>query len=167
MSLPSQYAAAAAGRTLIAKRLPGSKRFVADHRSRAGIIAAKIWTQFQVGPEELRVKHLRWYLERATRDLSIWQRYRHWATVRVMVIALGHGTDWLGRLQGPWVRPSGEAGALRIGRPAKLPQQAARQHLHPADRTLSSVACHDQSLSGTHGVAGASSLIGDVPSKPS
>ena len=167
MSLPSQYAAAAAGRTLIAKRLPGSKRFVADHRGRAGIIAAKIWTEFQVGPEELRVKHLRWYLERGTHDLSIWQRYRHWTTVRVMVIALGHGADWLGRLEGPWVRPNSEAGALRIGRPAKLPQQAAGRCVNPAHRTLSSVSCQDQSLSGTHGVAGASSLIGDVPSKPS
>jgi hypothetical protein len=121
MSCANQYAAAAEARAVIAKRLSGSKAFVAAHRARASVIAGTIWKRFHVGPRQIQVKHLRWYLEVATRDFSPTHRYRLWTTVRVLVIALGHGEDWLGRLQGPWIRPNGDAALLRGGRPAILP----------------------------------------------
>jgi hypothetical protein len=120
VSCANQYAAAAQARAVIAKRLSGSKAFVAAHRARASVIAATIWKRFQVGPRQLQVKQLRWYLEVATRDYSPSHRYRLWTTVRVLVLALGHGDDWLGRLQGAWIRPTGNAVPLRAGRPPHL-----------------------------------------------
>jgi hypothetical protein len=126
MSCANQYAAAAEARAVIAKRLPGSKSFVAAHRARAGVIAATIWKRFHVGPRQMRVKHLRWYLEVATHAFSPTYRYRLWTTVRVLVISLGHGDDWIGRLQGPWIRPEGNAATLRVGRPANLPLPMCR-----------------------------------------
>jgi hypothetical protein len=121
MSCANQYAAAAEARAVIAKRLSGSRAFVAAYRARAGVIAATIWKRFHVEPRKMRVKHLRWYLEVATRDFSPSHGYRLWTTVRVLVIALGHGEDWIGRLQGPWIRADGDASPVRAGRPAKLP----------------------------------------------
>jgi hypothetical protein len=121
MSCANQYAAAAEARAVIGKRLSGSKAFVAAHRARAGVIAATIWKRFHVGPRQMRLKHLRWYLEIGARNLSPTHRYRLWTTVRVLVISLGHGDDWLGRVQGPWIRPNGNAAPLRVGRPTNMP----------------------------------------------
>jgi hypothetical protein len=41
-----------------------------------------------------------------------------------------HEADWLGRLDGPWVRPTGRRKALKPGRPAARPAAAkfARAH---------------------------------------
>jgi hypothetical protein len=48
--------------------------------------------------------------------------YRHWLTVRALVFVLGKENDWSPQLQGPWLRPSGQSGELKVGRPAKLPR---------------------------------------------
>jgi len=115
-------AAARQARALLAKRLPGSRRgTVAAHLARAERIGEAIWRRWQVGPYRWRVKHLRWYLTVGTRALTPSTRYRHWLTVRVLVEALAQRGDWLARLEGPWVRPTGEAGPLRSGRPRRRP----------------------------------------------
>ncbi len=74
------------------------------------------------GRTSWQAKHLRWYLTTQTEAYTHGTRYRHWLTVRALVSALGKGDHWLPHLQGPWLRPTGEAGALKAGRPPKLPR---------------------------------------------
>lgn len=123
MSNPANQAAAARqARALLARTLPGSRRgSVAAHLTRAESIAARIWRRWQVGPYRWRLKHLRWYLTHETRALTPSTRYRHWLTIRVLIQCLGYEDDWVPRLQGPWIRPSGARGALAPGRPALRP----------------------------------------------
>ncbi len=130
MSNPSsQHAAAREARALLARRLPGSRRgTVAAHLARADRIAASIWRRWQVGPHRWQLKHLRWYLAVQTTGLSTSTRYRHWLTARALILALGHGDDWLCRLGGPWVRPTGEPGRLRVGRPVARPSLPRAKH---------------------------------------
>jgi hypothetical protein len=118
----NQQAAAGAVRALLVRRLPGSRRgSVRAHLQRGERIADRIWRRWQLGPHQWQVKHLRWYLTTQARAFSPGTRYRYWLTVRALVCALGKGEHWLPQLQGPWVRPSGQAGQLKAGRPAKLP----------------------------------------------
>ena len=124
MSNPlNQEIAAREARTLLAKRLPGSRSgTVAAHLARAERIADVIWRRWQVGPYRWHLKHLRWYLTTQTCDYSPSTRYRHWLTVRVIVQSLGHAGNWLPYLQGAWIRPNGQPGPLRPGRPPNRPR---------------------------------------------
>ena len=119
----NQQAAARAAHALLVRRLPGSRRgSVRAHLRRAERIAERIWRRWQVGPHQWQVKHLRWYLATEARAFTPGTRYRYWLTIRTLVYALGKEAHWLGQLQGPWMRPSGQAGPLTGGRPAKLPR---------------------------------------------
>jgi hypothetical protein len=124
MAVPSnQNQAARQARDLLARTLPGSRRgTVRAHLQRAEAIGEIIWRRWQVGPRQWQVKHLRWYLTEKINIYTPGTRYRHWLTVRALVCALGHHDHWLSHLQGPWLRPTGHAGALQAGRPAKLPR---------------------------------------------
>lgn len=126
MSNPAnQRSAAREARALLARRLPGSRRgTVGNHLARAERIADAIWRRFQVGPYRWRLKHVRWYLETQVEAHTSGTRYRHWLTRRALVLSLGHGEDWLRRLDGPWVRPNGMRGLLNPGRPALKPGRA-------------------------------------------
>ncbi len=123
MSRPeNQHSAARVARALLAHRLPGSRRgSVRAHLQRAERIAVAIWRRWQVGPYQWQVKHLRWYLGTETRLFTPGTRYRYWLTIRAMVYALSKDETWLVQLQGPWIRPTAQAGRLKAGRPAKLP----------------------------------------------
>lgn len=125
MSNPANQAGAARqARAMLARTLPGSRRgSVAGHLARAESIASLIWRRWQVGPYRWRLKHLRWYLTQATEALSPSTRSRHWLTGRVLIQCLGREDDWLPRLQGPWLRPTGERGVLKTGRPALRPSR--------------------------------------------
>ena len=117
-----QQIAARAARALLVRRLPGSRRgSVRAHLQRAERIAETIWRRWQVGPHQWQVKHLRWYLTTQAGGFTPSTHYRYWLTVRTLVYALGKDEHWLPQLQGPWVRPNGQAGRLKAGRPAKLP----------------------------------------------
>lgn len=126
MSRPAnQRAAARQARSLLANRLPGSRRgTVRQHLARSGHIARIIWRRWQVGPYQWQLKHLRWYLLARTADLSSGTRYRHWLTVRLLIFALDKD-NWIEQLDGPWVRPTGVRGALKIGRPVLEPSPLA------------------------------------------
>lgn len=123
MSHPSsQDAAARQARALLARTLPGSRRgTVAAHLARASHVGEVIWRRWRVGPQRWRLKHGRWYLETRTGGLTASTRYRHWLTVRALIESLGRGGEWLQRLNGPWLRPTGESGPLRAGRPRHRP----------------------------------------------
>ena len=114
--------AAVKARGLLVRRLPGPRRTtVRAHLRRAERIAESIYRRWHIGPHQWQVKHVRWYLEHATRDLKPNTRYRHWLTIRLLGMALGKETDWQPHLVGPWLRPTGEAGVLKIGRPIRRP----------------------------------------------
>jgi len=109
----NQEAAARQTRALLARRLPGSRRgTVAAHLTRAERIGAAIWRRWQIGPYRWQLKHVRWFLATQTEGLSASSRYRYWLTVRAMVLALSHDADWIRRLEGPWVRPTGSDGTI-------------------------------------------------------
>ncbi|MCH9694159.1 MAG: hypothetical protein K0U72_06585 [Gammaproteobacteria bacterium] len=123
--LANHRAAARIARSLLANRLPGSRRgTVRQHLARSGHIAETIWRRWQVGPYQWRLKHLRWYLQECTNEYTCSTRYRHWLTVRLLVFALDRD-GWIERLNGPWVRPSGIRGVLKPGRPAFEPSPTA------------------------------------------
>lgn len=127
----NQRIAGRQARSLLARRLPGSRRgTVRQHLARSQRIAELIWRRWHVGPGQWRLKHLRWYLLARTADLGSGTRYRHWLTVRLLIFALDKD-DWIDRLDGPWVRPSGERGALKPGRPPNLPSPPADWDLVP------------------------------------
>jgi hypothetical protein len=118
----NQHIAAKKARELLSRRLPGlDPTTVREHVVRAERAAQVIWRRWQVGPYQWQVKHLRWYLEHCTQGMCRSTRYRHWLTMRALVYALGHGDDWLGRLGGGWLRPTGDDAELNIGRPPRLP----------------------------------------------
>ena len=107
---------------LLNRRLPGPRRTtVRRHTERAAAIAEVIYRRWQTGPYQWQVKHVRWYLEHGTQGLAPGTRYRHWLTIRLLMIALGKEANWRHHLHGPWQRPSGETGTLRDGRPIKRP----------------------------------------------
>ena len=126
MSRPANHRAAArVARSLLAKRLPGSRRgSVRQHLARSERIAQTIWRRWQVGPYQWRLKHLRWYLRERTGEFTSSTRYRHWLTVRLLIFALDRD-GWIERLDGPWVRPSGKRGTLKAGRPVLEPSPPA------------------------------------------
>lgn len=123
MSRPAnQQAAAGMAKAMLVRRLPGSRHgSVRAHLQRAERIAESIWRRWQVGPHQWQVKHLRWYLSVPASPFTPSTRYRYWLTIRNLVHALGRGEHWLVQLQGPWIRPTGQSGELKSGRPAKLP----------------------------------------------
>lgn len=122
-SPPNQTAAARQARDLLVRTLPGSRRgTVRAHLQRARLIAELIWRRWQAGPHQWRVKHLRWYLNTCTSQYAPGTRYRHWLTIRALVVALGRDEAWSPHLQGPWLRPTGQGGVLKTGRPPKLPR---------------------------------------------
>ena len=122
MSRPANpRVAARQARSLLANRLPGSRRgTVRQHLARSERISQTIWRRWHVGPHQWQLKHLRWFLVEKTNDCVNGTRYRYWLTVRLLIFALDHD-GWVERLDGPWVRPSGERGELKAGRPAFLP----------------------------------------------
>jgi hypothetical protein len=118
----NQRQAARIAHDLLVRRLPGSRRgSVRAHLQRAELIAESIWRRWQMGPFQWQAKHLRWYLTEETKRMTSGTRYRHWLTVRLLVFALHKEEHWLPLLQGPWIRPTGEAGKLKSGRPIKCP----------------------------------------------
>ncbi|MCP4300150.1 MAG: hypothetical protein GY783_06180 [Gammaproteobacteria bacterium] len=127
MSRPANHRAAARiARSLLVNRLPGSRRgSVRQHLARGGHIAQTIWRRWQVGPYQWRLKHIRWYLQEHTGEYTNSTRYRHWLTVRLLILALDRD-GWIERLDGPWLRPTGECGALNIGRPVLMPSPPVR-----------------------------------------
>ena len=119
---PNQRVAARRARELLSRRMPGlDPTTVREHVIRAERVAAVIWRRWQVGPWQWQVKHLRWYLECKTKGMRPGTRYRYWLTIRALVYAVGRGEDWVRRLRGPWVRPTGEGGELKDGRRPSLP----------------------------------------------
>lgn len=117
-----ERAAAYQARILLAENVPEPRgRDYPSHRARAGHIAEVIWRRWQVGPYQSRFEHMRWYLAERTGHYTDSTCYRHWLTVRLMILCLGHAGDWLDRLDGPWVRPTGKPGPLKDGRPMLEP----------------------------------------------
>ena len=101
-----------------------------QHLARSGHIAQTVWCRWQVGPYQWQLKHLRWYLVERTREYTSSTRYRHWLTVRLLIVALDRD-GWLERLDGPWVRPNGVRGALQVGRPVLEPSPPSGQEGAP------------------------------------
>ena len=91
---------------LLARKLTGKQSSrVREHLGRAKRIAAILYRQFQVGPYQYQVKHLRWYLITQTHQLKPATCYRHWLTIKNIVTARNKSADWLMQLQGGWQTP--------------------------------------------------------------
>ena len=84
---------------LLNRKLKGNRGTrVKEHTHRAKKIAALIWKRFQVGPYQYQLKHLKWYLDTQIRHLKPATQYRHWLTVKNIIVALGKESDWMSRL---------------------------------------------------------------------
>ena len=71
---------------------------------------------FQIGPYQIRLKHLQWYLSCHIQSLKPASQYRHWLTIRHIIMALEKGQRWESELNGAWCSPSGvRSAASRLG----------------------------------------------------
>lgn len=106
---------------MLRRALPGSSRAVRNHIRRGEQIAAAIAERWRVDhPHRWKMKHVQWYLNAATADLSAATRYDHWRTIRALLSVMGRLEDWEPRLRGPWCYKTGSQGSGRGGRPPKL-----------------------------------------------
>jgi len=78
---------------------------VREHAIRANKIAEILFRQFQVGPCQYRLHHILWYLGSSIQPLKPTSQYRHWLTVREILLALGRYGKWADQLKGPWQKP--------------------------------------------------------------
>ena len=93
-------------RHLLGKKITGRRGTrVKEHTKRALRVADVLYRQFQVGPYQYRLHHLSWYLNAHIQTLKPNSQYRHWLTVRIIVIALDKEDQWLPLLKGSWVEP--------------------------------------------------------------
>jgi len=103
--------ALATARQLIKRRLTGSKHEKARHMERVEHIAYALHRRFHRGLRYVRLKELRWFLDKmiVTCPPEDWTNY--YSTIRQIVFVLGKDQDWLPRLNGPW-RKDGDLGAV-------------------------------------------------------
>jgi hypothetical protein len=78
---------------------------VKEHLARAALIAEVFYRHFQIGPYQIRFKHLRWFLEVDIEPLSSASECRHWLTLGSIVKALKKWDQWPLLLYGSWVKP--------------------------------------------------------------
>jgi hypothetical protein len=126
MSVPGNAAQAGAiGFDLLHRSLPGKKTNVASRCQMAAIISKAIWNHFQVGPYQWQLKHCLWYLDVCSSALSNSRRFQHWLTLRELLYALKKSDAWVKVLQerknATYLRLTGKAGKLKVGRPPNLP----------------------------------------------
>ena len=83
-------------RHLLGRKITGKRGTrVKEHTKRALTIADILYRQFQVGPYQYRLHHLSWYLNICIQPLKQSSQYRHWLTIRLIVIVLGKDEQWL------------------------------------------------------------------------
>lgn len=110
--------------SILERATPGKRSHVLKKCRLAAAIAETLWRCQHVGPWQWRLKHLQWYLDGEARNLSASTRYDHWRAIRAVLAGMKklHLIERLeNRKNAGYVRPSGVAGALLNGRPAKLP----------------------------------------------
>ena len=102
---------------LLAYRIKGRRSTkVREHLKRATQIAEVLYQHFQIGPYQIRLKHLQWYLSCHIQSLKPASQYRHWLTIRHIIMALEKGQRWESELNGAWCSPSGvRSAASRLG----------------------------------------------------
>lgn len=87
----------------------------------SALVAERIWCRWQAGIYCWKQKHVRWYLEHCQRDCANNARYQHFLVIRDLARITGR-EHWLPHIDGTWVRPTGEVGKLKSGRPSVLKQ---------------------------------------------
>ena len=93
-------------RKLLGRKIPGRRAAkVKEHTKRALQIADILYRQFQVGPYQYRQKHLKWYLNTHIQALTPASQYRHWLTLKIILVALDKEKLWVAVLHGPWQCP--------------------------------------------------------------
>ena len=91
-------------RHLLGKKITGRRGTrVKEHTTRALTIAEVIYRQYQVGPYQYKLHHLLWYLNTHIQSLKQSSQYRHWLTIRIIVMALDKEEQWLSLISGSWV----------------------------------------------------------------
>ena len=116
MNPATQEAAGLQASELLRRHFRGAS--LATRRRRyqtAAVIAGRIWCRWHTGVWRWRQKHVRWYIAHRLRHATGHTRYQHWLVLSELVRILGK-QHWLEHLDGPWIRPTGEAGPLRAGR---------------------------------------------------
>jgi len=78
---------------------------VRERAIRASTIAESLYREFQVGPYQYRLHQVQWYLKNNTQALKSASQYRHWLTVREVLMALGRFDKWASQLEGAWQKP--------------------------------------------------------------
>lgn len=124
MSRPGSHAQAhMQAYTLLAKSLPGAAKNRVLRAELAGRIAEEIWKRWQVGVWQWRLKHLQWYLDIHLAHAASCTRYNHWLSIRTVLLSLGQpalAEILAKRKNATYLRPTGEAGKLGVGRPKKV-----------------------------------------------
>ena len=89
----------------VTKRSPKAKQEILKTYEN---IAETIWRRWQIGPYQIKLKHVLWYLNIYLDDHAPGTRYRHWLRVADILTVLEKYPDWEPRLRGPWRHPNGD-----------------------------------------------------------
>ena len=102
---------------LLERAQPGASLSVKRHIRRGKRIHTAIESRYGVTLRQWKQKHLIWFLDHCTKDLSRSTRYDYYRTMMVLSAALCK--QW--KFPGTWSRPTGSSGTRGIGgRPQKL-----------------------------------------------
>jgi hypothetical protein len=107
--------------------LAGTKTSKQPHIRRAEYAFRVVSKRFGIRQQEqLRCKHLEWFLRRHMSERKPSTQYSYWRSIWYLCHLLGKGEDWLPRLRGPWESLDGCKNPHRHpgGRPPNLPSAA-------------------------------------------
>lgn len=115
------------GYSLLHRSLPGKRSNTRRRCQIAVSVAEMIYQRFGIGPYQWKLKNCIWYLDFFCSKLSHHRRYQHWLVVRELLSALGQ-FEWIVALEkrsnAVYLRPTGDSGDLKVGRPANLPRKS-------------------------------------------
>jgi hypothetical protein len=103
---PANHRVAAAQAAAFARnRLRGIARKTKARRvRRAALMAAAIWSRWQVGIWQWQLKHVRWFFEHYLREAQDSVRYQYWLVLRELLRETNR-EHWIQMLMGSWTRP--------------------------------------------------------------
>lgn len=92
-------------RSIARKTFRGSRSVVHKKSNHIVNVAEAIRVRWSVAPRGWQVKHVRWFLERHTKNLATGTRYRYFRYIRDVLIYQNRWDDFGPRLNGSWAFP--------------------------------------------------------------
>lgn len=116
---------------LVGRRMNGARRAKYHHLRRMRHIVSYVYRHYQVGVCQVKVKHLRSFLEYIYREKEADEVRDYVTSVFQLVCLLDKERDWLPRLYGPWARPEARGALPAILQGERRPTPPCRGPFRP------------------------------------